>query len=47
MLVQDFLVPGRFLSTVVSSRYDSCPCFYRPGALIAGTWAVMQHMGTE
>ena len=46
MLVQDFLVLGRFFRTVIR-QYESCSCFYRPGALIAGTWAVMQHMGTE
>ena len=46
MLVQDFLVLGRFFLAVIK-QYDSCPCFYRPGALIAGTWAVMQHIGTE
>jgi hypothetical protein len=47
MLVQDFLVLGRFFYHGHDKQYDSSPYFYRPGALIAGTWAVMQHMGTE
>ena len=47
MLVQDFLVLGKVFLTQLLDKYDSSSCFYRPGALIAGTWAVMQHMGTE
>lgn len=46
MPVQDFLVLGELFTTAIS-RYDLSLDFCRPGALIAGTWAVMQHMGTE
>ena len=46
MPVQDFPVLGEFF-TIAISRYDLSLGFCRPGALIAGTWAVMQHIGTE